>query len=139
MPPRAALSKGEMEVARVLWEVGPAAVRQVHESLSKEREMDFATVQTYLRRLEVKGYASSKLQGRTRIYSAKTKPQTVIRDTVNDLVDRLFGGNTLPLMKHLIEERGINQSDIDQLRRLIDDLEVEGNSKAKNKREGESK
>ena len=139
MPPRAALSKGEMEVARVLWEVGPAPVRQVHESLSKEREMDFATVQTYLRRLETKGYASSKLQGRTRIYSAKTKPQTVIRDTVNDLVDRLFGGNTLPLMKHLIEERGIDQADIEQLRQLIDDLEAEGSSKSKGKREGDSK
>ena len=139
MPPRAALSKGEMEVARVLWEVGPAPVRQVHESLSKEREMDFATVQTYLRRLETKGYASSKLQGRTRIYSAKTKPQTVIRDTVNDLVNRLFGGNTLPLMKHLIEERGIDQADIEQLRQLIDDLEAEGSSKSKGKREGDSK
>ncbi len=139
MPPRAALSKGEMEVARVLWEVGPASVRQVHESIPKEREMDFATVQTYLRRLETKGYASSKLQGRTRVYSAKTKQQTVIRDTVNDLVERLFGGDTLPLMKHLIEERGINQSDIDQLRQLIDDLETAGSSKTKSKREGESK
>lgn len=139
MPPRAALSKGEMEVARVLWEVTPASVRQVHESLPKDREMDFATVQTYLRRLETKGYAISKLQGRTRVYSAKTKPQTVIRDTVNDLVERLFGGDTLPLMKHLIEERGINQADIEQLRQLIDDLEAEGSTRSKNKREGESR
>ena len=52
---RPALSKGEMEVARVLWEIGPAAVRAIHEAVLKERECDFATVQTYLRRMKPKG------------------------------------------------------------------------------------
>lgn len=136
MPPRAALSKGEMEIARILWDISPASVRELYEALPSEREMDFATVQTYLRRLESKGYASSKLQGRTRIYSAKTKPQTVIRDTVNELVERLFGGDTMPLMKHLIQQRGMNQSDIEQLRQLIDDLETEGCKQAKRKADG---
>ena len=52
MTQRPALSRGEMEVARVLWELKTASVRQVHQSLSSDREVDFTTVQTYLRRLE---------------------------------------------------------------------------------------
>ncbi len=126
MVDRPALSKGEMEVARALWEIGPATVREVFESIPDSRKMDFATVQTYLRRLESKGYANSKLDGRVRVYSARTKARTVIRETVDDLVERLFGGETLPLVRHLIEERRIDQDGIAELRDLIDRLEGEG-------------
>ena len=50
----------------------------------------------------------------------RVKPQTVIRETLDDLVDRLFGGETLPLVRHLIEERGISDADLAELRELLD-------------------
>lgn len=123
MKARPALSKGEMEVARTLWEIGPASVRSVHDALVQVREIDFATVQTYLRRLESKGYVTSSLEGRVRIYSAKARPYAVIRDTVDDLVNRLFGGDTMPLVRHLIEDRGMDDERLAELRALIDRLE----------------
>jgi predicted transcriptional regulator len=124
---RPALSKGEMEVARIVWQLGRATVRQTHEAMPVERKMDFATVQTYLRRLEAKGYVQSELSGHTRTYAPRVHSSTVIRETVADLVDRLFGGDTLPLMQHLIEHRGVNAQEISQLRRLLDRLEEESN------------
>ena len=123
MTDRPALSKGELEVARVLWQLEKASVREVYEAFPKDREIDFTTVQTYLRRLETKGYARAKLDGRTRIYTPKVKPRTVIRETIDDLVERLFGGETLPLMRHLIEERGIDSKEIAELRQLLERLE----------------
>jgi BlaI family transcriptional regulator, penicillinase repressor len=123
MTERAPLSKGEMEVARCLWELGEATVRQVHEAFPPDRRIDFSTVQTYLRRLAAKGYVRSRLDGRTRVYAARVRPTTVIRETVDDLVERLFGGQALPLMRHLIEDRGIDQRDLAELRRLLDRLE----------------
>lgn len=128
MTQRPALSKGEMEVARLLWEIGPATVREIHAAVCKHRDADFATVQTFLRRIESKGYASSTLNGRTRVYSAKAKPQTVIRETVDDLVDRLFGGDTLPLVRHLIEERGIKPNEVGELRELIERIDAGNDS-----------
>ena len=125
MTGRAPLSKGEMEVARVLWELGEATVRRVHEAFPPDRGVDFTTVQTYLRRLHAKGYVRTWLEGRTRVYAPSVKPKTVIRETVNDLVDRLFGGETMPLMRHLIEERGIGEEELAVLRRLLDRLEEE--------------
>jgi predicted transcriptional regulator len=121
-----------MEIARLLWEIGPATVREIHAEVCKSRQADFATIQTFLRRMESKGYATSKLEGRTRIYSAKTRPRTVIRDTVDDLIERLFGGETMPLVKHLIEERGIEASEINELRELVDRLERNNNQGAGN-------
>lgn len=123
MPERPALSKGEMEVARVLWGLKKATVREVHEALPAGRKMDFATVQTYLRRLDTKGYVKADLDGRTRVYAPRVRPATVIRETVGDLVDRLFGGETLPLMRHLIEDGQVSSEELSELRKLIDRLE----------------
>ncbi len=126
MVDRRPLSKGEMEVARALWEIGPATVREIHDFISQSRQIEFATVQTWLRRIESKGHANSKLKGKIRTYSARTKPGTVIRETVDDLVDRLFGGEAMPLVRHLVEERGIDAEDLTELRKLIDRLEKGG-------------
>lgn len=121
MNKRQTLSKGELEVARTLWNLKRATVREVHEAMDGGRKMDFATVQTYLRRLEKKGYLNTTLDGRTRVYAPKIRPKTVIRETVDDLVDRLFGGDTMPLMQHLIEERGITSDDLETLKQLLDE------------------
>lgn len=112
-----------MEVARILWELGKATVRQVHEAFPKKRKVDFTTVQTYLRRLNTKGYARARLVGRIRVYSPTVQPRTVIRETMDDLIERLFGGETLPLVRHLIEDRGISEDDLAQLRQMLDRLE----------------
>lgn len=125
MTQRAALSKGELEVARVLWDLGSGTVRQVHDAFPADRAIDFTTVQTYLRRLETKGYVRGRMQGRSRVYAPKVKPRTVIRETIDDLVDRLFAGEALPLVRHLIEERGITADDIAELRALLDRLEID--------------
>jgi BlaI family penicillinase repressor len=131
MAERPPLSKGEMEVARELWQLGSATVRQVHEAFSPEREIDFTTVQTYLRRLEAKGYVKARLAGRTLVYSSRVKPRKVIGEAIDDLVDRLLGGEVLPLMQHLIEDGNISDSDLVALRQLIDRLESEDTRNAR--------
>jgi BlaI family transcriptional regulator, penicillinase repressor len=116
------LSKGEMETVRVLWSLQCGTVREVHDTLAAERPIEFGTVQTYLRRLEAKGYVRSKLDGRVRIYSARIKPDCVIRETVADIVGRLFGGRAMPLMRHLIQQGEMSQDDIEELRQLVQHL-----------------
>ena len=43
----------------------------------------------------------------------------------DDLMNRLFGGEVFPLFQHLIEDRGISDEDVRQLRDLLDRLERE--------------
>ncbi len=128
---RPALSKAEMEIARLLWELGEATVREIHDALPRRRKINFSTVQTYLRRLEAKGYARAKLQGRTLVYTARVRPETVIRETVDELVQRLFDGQSLPLVQHLIEEGGMSEAEVAQLRALLDQLEEEGHESSR--------
>ena len=116
---RPPLSKAEMQVTRVLWGLGSATVRQVHEAMALEQKIDFTTVQTYLARLETKGYLRSRMRGRSRVFTARVRPRQVIGETVDDFLNRLFGGESLPLMRHLIQERGISDAEFAKLHEML--------------------
>ncbi len=117
-----------MEVARVLWGLGTGTVRQVVEAMGESRKLDFSTVQTYLNRLEAKGYVTSELKKRVKHFTSRVKPNQVIREAVDDFVNRLFGGASLPLMQHLIDERGVTPEELAQLRAMLDEFENESDS-----------
>jgi len=122
VPARPKPSAAELDIARVLWTLGKATVRQVHEALPARLSLEFPTVQTYLRRLEAKGYAVSELDGRTRVYRP-VKGRDVVRRTVDDLLQQLFDGEALPLVRHLVERKRVTRSQLDELRKLIDEAE----------------
>ncbi|MGH7140617.1 MAG: BlaI/MecI/CopY family transcriptional regulator [Pirellulales bacterium] len=122
MPKRPPLAKSELELARVVWRLGQATVRQVLEALPRERGLDFATVQTYLRRLEAKGYLRVEQRGRTNVYSSRVAPDRVVGEVVRDFLDRVFDGQALPLVEQLINDRGLSDEEIDALQRTLDKL-----------------
>jgi predicted transcriptional regulator len=123
MSKRPALAKSELEVARIVWRLGAASVRQVLDALPPERNLDFKTVQTYLRRLDAKGYLRTRREGRAKVYLPRVRPDEVVREVIDDLVQRLFGGDSLPLFQHLIQDRGLTDGEIEQLRAMLDQLE----------------
>ncbi len=125
MPPRPALAKSELEVARIVWRLGSATVRQVLEQLPKNRGLELKTVQTYLRRLEAKGYVKTRKEGRSKVYIPKIRPDRVVREGVDDFIDRVFDGEAIPLIQHLINDRGLNDKEIDRLRKMLNSLEAE--------------
>ena len=125
MPPRPALAKSELEIARIVWKLGSATVREVLEQLPKDRNLDFKTVQTYLRRLESKGYFKTKKEGRSKVYLAKVRADRVVREVVDDFMERLFDGEAIPLLQHLINDRGLSDDEIRKLREMLNRLEAE--------------
>lgn len=116
-------AKSELEVARIVWDLGGATVRQVLEALPEERGLDFKTVQTYLRRLEAKGYLETHREGRSNVYRPIIRPGQVIAEVTDDLLNRLFDGQVLPLFQHLVDHRGLSGEEVRQLRELLDRLE----------------
>lgn len=122
MPELPALPRSELEMARIVWDLKKATVRQVMDNLPADRQLDFFTVQTYLRRLAEKGYLSVKRDGRTNVYTPKMKPDRVIRSVVRDFLDQLFDGKVLPLMQHLLQEEELTDDQLTQLRSELDSL-----------------
>ena len=119
---RPSLAKSELEVARIVWDLGEATVRQVHAALPRGRKLDFWTVQTYLRRLKQKGYLKARRVGQGNVYSAAIQPKRVIRQLMDEFVERLFDGDVLPLFQHLVESRGLTDEEIDELQERLNEL-----------------
>jgi predicted transcriptional regulator len=125
MSKRPVPAKSELEVARIVWERGGATVRQVLDALPAERRLDYKTVQTYLRRLEAKGYLNTHRDGRSNVYGPVIRPGQVISEVMNDFLGRLFDGQVLALFQHLVNDRGLSDTEIRRLRELLDQLEDE--------------
>ena len=123
MGKRPTLAKSELEVAQVVWDLGKATVREVLEAMPVDRELDFKTVQTYLRRLEEKGYLTATQVGRAKVYRAKVRPTTVVREMVGDFMARVFKGDPVPFVQNIIQEQGMTDEDIARLRKLLDEME----------------
>ena len=115
---RPAVSPAETEVLRLVWQAREATVQQVYDALPGNRKVTYVTVATVLRRLEQKGYLRHRLRGKAFVYVPAAKKEAVVRRTISDLVERLFGGNPVPLMQHLAQHSGITDEDIERLKEL---------------------
>ena len=115
---RPAMSPAETEILRLVWESQQATVQQVYDALPENRKVTYVTVATLLRRLEEKGYIKHRIQGKAFVYTPSVKKEDVINRTIGDLVQRLFGGNPVPLMQHLAMHSEISDEDIKKLREL---------------------
>jgi len=122
MTSRPPLPKSELEIARIVWELKEATVRQVLDALPAGRELDFWTVQTYLRRLAAKGYLKTRRKGRNNVYSPEVAPNRVVSEVVGDFLNRVFDGEALPLFQHLIHDRGLTDNELDRLQETLDEL-----------------
>jgi BlaI family penicillinase repressor len=114
-----AVSPAETQVLRIVWEIGKATVQDVCDRLPAERDITYATVQTLLRRLEKKGYLKHHNQGKAHVFFPAVKSEDVIKRTVTDFLDRLFGGDPVPLIQYLAEHGKIDADDIEELKRLV--------------------
>ena len=113
-----ALSPSETEILRLVWQLNKATVQDVCDKLPAKRKIAYATVQTLLRRLEKKGYLRHRIRGKAHVFFAAVESENVIKRSVNDFLDRLFGGDPIPLMQYLAEHRKINADDIEKLKQL---------------------
>jgi len=115
-----ALSPSETEILRLVWKLDKATVQDVCNKLPAKRKIAYATVQTLLRRLEKKGYLKHRIRGKAHVFFAAVKSENVIKRSVNDFLDKLFGGDPVPLMQYLAEHGKIDADDIEKLKRLAD-------------------
>src|SRR5215813_13310798 len=91
----------ELEIMKVLWEAGAANVQTVQQHLG--RELAYTTVQTMLNILHRKGKVKRTLKERAYFYQPVVSRKQVISQSVNDLIERLFGGSAESLVMSLVE------------------------------------
>jgi predicted transcriptional regulator len=105
----------ELEILKVLWELGSSSVRTVYRRLSEDEDVAYNTVQTLLRIMEDKGLVSHHVEGRTFVYSpCFSRDQSASR-----FVDRVFDGAVDQLVQSLLRTEKIPPAELDRLHALI--------------------
>jgi BlaI family penicillinase repressor len=113
------LGKLQLAIMRVLWQRGEASVSDVHEDLEAERGLAPTTVATMLMKLERKGVAAHRTEGRRFIYRPLVAEEQVRRSMVDELTSQLFQGDVTALVNHLLSEHSIAARELTELRSLI--------------------
>lgn len=118
-----AISDAESQVMDVLWRAeGPMAAEDVIAALVSEQRWQEATIKTLLNRLLKKGALSASKEGRRYLYSAVLQRDQWISRESGGMLERLFGGRVAPLVAHFGKHRKLSQSDIADLKKLIEEL-----------------
>ena len=110
----------ELAILRVLWDLGPCTVRQVHEVLSRERPAAYTTSLKLLQIMTDKGLVSRDERDRSHVYQAKLTEEQTQRQLVRDLLDRAFGGSATKLVMQALAARRASAEELSEIRRLID-------------------
>ena len=108
-------SERELEILKVLWELGSASVREVHQHLYPSGERHFNTVQTVLRIMEEKDLVTHREEGRSFIYTpAYSREQVTAR-----FLNKVFDGAMDQLVLSLLEASEASAEELKDLEKLI--------------------
>lgn len=108
----------ELEIMKVLWEVGAANVQTVHDGLPKERKLTYSSVQTMLNLLVKKGKVTRQRDGRAFFYRPVLERSSAVRLALKDIIDRFFKGSAEDLVLGLIETSQLEPEKLSQLQKL---------------------
>ena len=113
----------QMKIMKVIWEKGRVTAREITDELNKIRPIAHSTVQTLLRKLEVKGAVDHEIDNRTFIFYSLVKAEKVTQSALQEFVERIFSGSPSGLVSYLIKNENISKGDLKKIRELISEKE----------------
>lgn len=116
------LTEVELELMSILWRMGEGSVADVIEHLPKNRELAYTSVSTILRILEQKEVLMTRKEGRGHVYIPVLEKSDYETKTVKHVVDRVFDGAPVALVRQLLDSVEIGEAEIAELKRLLADF-----------------
>lgn len=113
------LTEVELELMTILWKIGEGSVAEVIEQLPKGRELAYTSVSTILRILEQKEILETRKEGRGHIYIPVLKKAEYESKTLKHVVDRVFEGTPVALVRQLLDTVHLNENDLSEIKKLI--------------------
>ncbi|HZW92741.1 MAG TPA: BlaI/MecI/CopY family transcriptional regulator [Candidatus Eremiobacteraceae bacterium] len=122
MPPHQSvtLTEAELRIMNVLWQRGSGTVQQVLDDLPPKLDLAYNSVLTTIRILEKKGYVEHKKDGRAYVYVPIIQRMDATRNEISNLVSRFFKNSHEQLVFNILEERGIDSTELDRLREMLE-------------------
>ncbi len=118
-PPRP--TDAELEILTVLWSIGPATVREVHDVISRRRPAQYSTVLKFMQIMADKGLVRRDERQRAHIYQAARPREWTQRQLAGDLLERAFSGSARALLMGALAARKATKQELAEIRKLLDE------------------
>jgi BlaI family penicillinase repressor len=122
MASNAGLSDAEIEVLKVLWDLGPQPVRAINRELgARGRRWAYTTVSTLLLRLSTKKCVTSDASVMPHVYRATVSREEMLDRRLRDTADDLCDGEAAPLVLALVQRHRFTPEELAGFQRLLDE------------------
>jgi|SRR5690554_37383 len=114
------LTKAEERIMQVIWDLKKAFVKDIIAELDDNPKPPYNTVSSIVRILEKKGYLSYTAYGKTYEYYPIISKEEYAKTSFNKLFSGYFDSSPVNLLSFMVKDQKLNESDIAELRKLID-------------------
>ena len=108
-------------IMHILWAQKKVSARAITDALNEDETVAHSTVQTLLRKLEVKGAVAHEVDERTFLFFPLVEEHKAKKSATRQLIDRVFGGSIAGLMAHLLENEKISKTELEEIRKRINE------------------
>ena len=115
------VTETEFAILNVLWDRGPATVREIVEAIYREHTHSLhASVKSLLERLADKDYVHCERRGLPHLFSATVDREKFVGQQLQLLADSNFGGSLTPLLLTLVDRVRLGRRDREAIRKIIE-------------------
>lgn len=126
-PKSSQLTEVELQILRILWEIEPCGVREIHERLQADKGTNYSTTVKMLAVMREKGLVKRNEGATPHVYRAAMTQQRAQKKMLNDLITRLYDGSTGSLVLHALSSaKKASAEEIDEIEKLIARMKQEG-------------
>jgi len=113
----------ELEILRILWERGPSPVRDVHGRLAAAKGTNYSTTVKMLSVMLNKGLVKRKEDAKPHIWRAAITRERAAKKFLTELIDKVYEGSAMSLVLQALSSGKASKHEIDEARRLLDEME----------------
>jgi predicted transcriptional regulator len=115
----------QLAILNVLWRIGAATVRQVHETLPSAARRGYTTTLKLMQIMAEKGLVERDESSRSHVYQAVSREHEMKDRLVGDLMEKAFDGSGAQLALRALSHKPASKEELDAVRELLDRLETE--------------
>jgi BlaI family transcriptional regulator, penicillinase repressor len=118
-------TESELEILQVLWQKKTATVREVHDELSKSRDIGYTTALKLLQIMFEKGLVTRDDSSKTHIYIPAVTREKTQKQLVGKMINTLFSGSSTELVMQALGNQQTSKEELDEIQKMLDNLRKE--------------
>lgn len=113
----------ELEILQILWNIGPAAVKDVHDALGGESQNGYTTILKLLQIMHEKGLVTRQKSGKLHLYQAVPTRENTRQQMLDKMISTVFQGSAMQLVMSALGNKKSTKEELQEIKKYLEKLE----------------